>query len=166
MRKRESKETKDSENEIPEMNLDTKYSNNKIPVPENTEKLRKDMDKTKKEIDKLKNFIIKKYPFTKFLSILPPQAIKLFIDEEEVPKETEKFIQLYMVVPEEKFKEIPKIKKAVVEQIEKIQKDLKYPKGHEQKIWIQIKTPVDLWETCLDSKFELFGAIAMSFPLY
>ena len=178
MRKEESKETKDSENEIPEMNLDMKYSNNKIPVPENTEKLRKDMDKTKKEIEKLKNFIIKKYPFTKSLSILPPQAIKQFIDEEEVPKETEKFLQLYMVVPEDKFKEIPKIKKAVVEQIEKIQKDLKYPntlkgipkgaqaRGHEQKIWIQIKTPVDLWETCLDSKFELFGAIAMSFPLY
>jgi len=122
--------------------------------------MQKDMDKTKKEIDKLKNFIVKKFAFVKAVSILPPQGIKLFIDEEEVPKETEKFLHLHVIVPEEKFKEIPKIKKEIVEEIEKIQKDLK------QKIWLHIRTPVDLWEICLDSKFEMFSVIAMSFPLY
>jgi len=145
---------------IPEMNLDMKYSNKKNIIPENTEKIQKEMDKTKKEIDKLKNFIIKKYAFVKSISILPPQAIKQFIDEEEVPKETEKFMHLYVIIPEEKFKEVPKIKKEIVGQIELVQKSLK------QKIWVQIKTPIDVWEACLDSKFELFGAIAMSFPLY
>jgi predicted nucleotidyltransferase/uncharacterized protein (UPF0332 family) len=35
-----------------------------------------------------------------------------------------------------------------------------------QKVWLQVKTPVDIWENCLDGKFELTGAIAMSFPIY
>ena len=72
--------------------------------------------------------------------------MKAFIDEEEIPKETEKFIQLYVIIAEDKFKQIPKIKKEIVKQIETLK----------QKVWLQIKTPVDIWEMCLDSKFELF----------
>ena len=155
-----SANTENLNQEIPGMNIDRKYSEKKNPIPESTEKVQKEMDKTRKELEKLKNWIIKKYNFTKSLSILPPQAIKFFIDEEEVPKETEKFIHLYMIVPEEKFKEIPKIKTEVVKQIEAMQKSLKH------KVWVQVKTPVDLWETCFDSKFELIGAIAMSIPIY
>lgn len=154
---------------IPEMELNRKYADNKI-LPENPEKVQKEMEETKKELEKLKNFIVKKYPFTMSVSILPPQVIKRFIEEEEAPKETEKFIHLYVIVPEEKFKEIPKIKQEIVKQIEPLQKkspnNLKVTRGHEQKIWLHIKTPVDIWETCLDSKFELFGGVAMSFPLY
>jgi len=150
---------KKDDNEIPEMNLDRKYKNKKI-IPKNSDEIKKDMDKTKKELEKLKNFIVKKYPFTLSLSILPPQALKFFIDEEEIPKETEKYIQLFMIIPEKKFKEVPKIKKEIIDEIEKLQKNLK------QKIWLQVKTPVDIWEICLDSKFELLGGIAMSFPLY
>ena len=150
---------KKDDNEIPEMNLDRKYKNKKI-IPKNSDEIKKDMDKTKKELEKLKNFIVKKYPFTLSLSILPPQALKFFIDEEEIPKETEKYIQLFMIIPEKKFKEVPKIKKEIIDEIEKLQKNLK------QKIWLQVKTPVDIWEICLDSKFELLGGIAMSFSLY
>jgi len=145
--------------DIPEMNLDMKYSNKNI-IPESSDKMQKDMEKTKKEIEKLKSFIVKKYPFTQSISILPPSAIKFFIEEEEIPKEAEKFMHLCVIVPENKFKEISKIKKEILEQIGIIQKTLK------QKIWLQIKTPVDLWEICMDSKFELIGGIAMSFPLY
>ena len=139
---------------IPEMNLGEKYSN--APKIQDTNETKKKLEKTKKEFEKLKNFIVKKYPFTEAIGILPPQAIKRFIDEEEVPKETEKYVHLYVIVPEEKFKEIPKIKQEIVKQIETLK----------EKIWLQIKTPVDIWETCLDSKFELASAIAMSFPLY
>jgi predicted nucleotidyltransferase len=148
------------EQEIPGMELDRKYSDKKLPLPEETEKVQKEMDKTKKELEKLKSFIIKKYPYTQALSILPPQGIKFFLEEEEVPKETEKYLQLYMIVPEEKFKEIPKIKQEIVKQLDAVQTKLK------QKIWMQIKTPVDVWEICMDSKFDLVGAIAMSFPLH
>jgi predicted nucleotidyltransferase/uncharacterized protein (UPF0332 family) len=149
-----------ADEDMAEMGLDLKYSDKKKIIPEGAENLQKEMDKTKKEIEKLKAFIAKKYPFTQALGIIPPQAIKYFIDEEEVPKETEKFLHLLMIIPEEKFKEIHKIKKAVIEQLETVQKNLK------QKIWLQIKTPVDLWEICLDSKFEMIGAIAMAFPVY
>ena len=147
-------ENKDKD--IPEMDIDKKYSDKKPIIPENSTKVQKDMEKTKKELEKLKSFIIKKYPYTQSISILPPQAVKRFIDEEEIPKETEKSIQLYVVVPEEKIKEIPKITQEIVKQI----------KSLNQKTWIQVKTPIDIWENSLDSKFDLTSAIAMSFPLY
>jgi uncharacterized protein (UPF0332 family)/predicted nucleotidyltransferase len=143
------------ENDIPEMNLDNKYSNNKN-LQESPENAKKEFEKTKKELEKLKAFIIKKYPFTQMIGILPPASIKHFIEEEEVPKETEKYIHMYMVVPEENYKEHKKITEEIVKQIEELK----------QKIWVQIKSPVDLWETCLDGKFDLVGAIAMSYPLH
>lgn len=145
--------------EIPGMNLENKYKTN-IPSVEAPQEIQKEMDKTKKELEKFKSFILKKYPFTQALSILPTQAMKFFIEEEEVPKETEKYIQLYWLVTEDQFKNIPKLKQEVVKELESLQEKLK------QKIWIQVKTPVDIWELCLDSKFEIISAIAMSFPIY
>jgi predicted nucleotidyltransferase len=144
------------ENDIPEMNLDNKYSDNKDLMQESPEKTKKEFEKTKKEIEKLKLFILKKYPFTQMIGILPPNSIKHFIDEEEVPKETEKYMHLYIVIPEENYKDRKKITEEIVKEIEVLK----------QKIWVQIKSPVDLWETCLDGKFELVGAIAMSYPLH
>jgi len=147
---------KKQEQEIPGMEIDNKYSEKKPGIPESPDKLQKEMEKTKKELEKLKSFIVKKYNFVQAISILPPQSIKLFIEEEEVPKETEKHIHLQIIIPEEKVKEAGKIKQEVVKEIEKLK----------QKIWLHIRTPVDIWEICLDSKFELVGAIALSFPLY
>jgi len=141
---------------IPGMEIDRKYSEKKPGIPENPNKIQKNTEKTRKELEKLKTFILKKFPYTKILSVLPPQAMKVFIDEEEVPKETEKFIHLYMIIPEEKLKETPKIKKELIEKLETLK----------QKIWLQVKTPVDVWEACMDSKFELVNAIGMSFPMY
>jgi len=141
---------------IPGMEINHKYQEKNPAVPENPEEMKKEMEKTKKELDKLKATIIKKFPFTLSMSILPPQALKLFIEEEEIPKETEKHTHIYMIVPEEKLKEIPKIKEQIIKEIEKTK----------QKIWLQVKTPVDVWEICLDSKFDLLQAIAMSFPLH
>mgnify|MGYP001586562189 CR=1 FL=1 len=145
-----------SNTEIPEMNLNDNYSNKKTALPESPDKIKKEMEKTKKELEKLKGFIVKKYPFTQAVGILPPQSIKFFIEEEEVPKETEKHIHLLVIIPEDKIKEIPKLKQEVVKQIESMK----------QKIWLHVKTPVDIWDVCLDSKFELGSAISMAFPLY
>jgi predicted nucleotidyltransferase/uncharacterized protein (UPF0332 family) len=146
---------RDNSSDIPEMNLDDKYSTKKIPV-ENPEKIKKEMEKTKEEIEKIKSFILQKYSFVKAIGILPPQSIPRFIEEEEVPKETEKSIHLLVIIPEEKFKKLNEIKKGIVQEIEKLK----------QKIWLHILTPVDIWEICLDSKFDLSSAIAMSYPLY
>lgn len=142
--------------EIPGMNLDSKYSTQNKILPPDMDKLQKEMDKTKKELEKFKGYAVKKYPFVQAIGILPPQSIKLFIDEEEAPKETEKYIHIYMIIPEDKFKETSKIKSDLVKQMDSLK----------QKVWLHLKTPIDIWEICLDSKFELAGAIAMSFPLY
>jgi uncharacterized protein (UPF0332 family)/predicted nucleotidyltransferase len=153
--KKRSQDSKNSVEGIPEMQVE-KYSNKNPIISEQQTEIQKEMDKTKKELEKLKNWIIKKYPFTQSISILPPQAIPHFMREDEIPKETEKYIQLYMIVPEDKFKEIPKIKKEIIPELEKLK----------QKTWLQIKTPVDIWETCFDSKFDLMSSISMSYPLH
>ncbi|MEN7982058.1 MAG: nucleotidyltransferase domain-containing protein [Nanoarchaeota archaeon] len=149
-------EESNKNNSIPEMNIENKYSEDKPKIPENSTQAQKEMEKTKKEVEKLKNFIVKKYPFVQALGILPPQSIPVFIEEEEIPKEVEKHIHLYMIVSEDKLKEIPKIKQVIIQKIESLK----------QKIWLQIKTPIDIWEGCIDSKFEITNAIGMAFPLY
>jgi len=153
----------DVRNEIPEMNLDSDYSGKKLLTQDSPEKIQKNIEKVKGELEKVKSFIIKKYPFTEAIGILPPQALKSFVEEElgeNVPEaqmqKLVKKVHIYVVVPEEKFKEIPKIKKEIVGEVEKLKQDM----------WVYVKTPVDIWEICLDSKFELGTGIAMSFPLY
>lgn len=148
---------------IPEMNLDKNYSLKNNIIPENPEKDVKKMDKVKKELEKLKGFIVKKYPFVQSISILPPQSMKDFLEEEigdDIPKEKfeklQKKIHLFLIVPDDKEKKIPEIKKQIIEQIEKTK----------QEVWIHIKIPSEIWEVCTDQKFELYAVMAMSFPLY
>ncbi len=59
------------DNEIPEMNLDKKYSQKNPIIPQNTSEAQKEMEKTKKELEKIKEFIFKKFKFTKAIGILP-----------------------------------------------------------------------------------------------
>ena len=143
--------------EIPEMQegpVNANYSN--INLPQEQEKLKKEFEKTKKELEKLKNFIIKKYKFIQAISVLPPQSIKFFIEEEEAPKESEKHVHLNIIVPDDKEKEIPKIKKEILKEIE----------NSKEKVWLHIRSVSEIWEICMDQKFEITGAINMSFPLY
>ena len=142
---------------------ETAENASEIAQPKDERARQKEMERVKKKLEKLKSFILKKYSFTQSIGILPPQSIKRFIEEEEVPKETEKFIHLLLIIPEEKSKEIPRIKQEIIKQIEGSQAS---EKNHEQKIWLHIKTPADIWEICLDSKFHLSSAVSMSFPLY
>ena len=160
---RQTESKPESAQEIPGMNLDTKYSAKKPVLPEGTEKLQREMEKMKKEFDKIKAAIVKKYPFVQAIGIIAPQAVKLFIEDElgegvkaEELEKLQKKNHIYIIVPEEKFKEIPKIKKELIAEIDKIKKE----------VWLYLKTPVDIWEACLDSKFELVSAIGMSYPLY
>lgn len=143
-------------NKIPEMEAERKYSDKVPEMVKDSDKLKKEFDKTKAKLDKIKNHLVKKYPYVIAAGILPPQAIKIFVDEEEAPKETEKHVHMYVIIPEEKLKETKKIKEDLVKEIEKAK----------QKIWLHVRTPVDIWELCLDSKFDMVNAIAMSFPLY
>ncbi len=149
--------------DIPEMNL--KDYSPKNPVAENTSEVQEKINKTKKELEKFTKDLTKKHKFIQAMGIIPPQAVDKLIEEEvdeisRIPsQELEKLrkkTHLYVVIPENKFKEINKIKNDVVKEIEKAKLD----------IWLHLKTPVDIWETCLDGKFDVSDAIAMSFPLY
>jgi predicted nucleotidyltransferase/uncharacterized protein (UPF0332 family) len=146
---------------IPEMDLNKNYTSKKPIVPEVSEK-DKGTDKVKKELEKLKGFILKKYPFVQAISILPPQSIKEFIEEEtdnitkEQVEKLQKKVHINIIIPDDKDKKIPEMKKEIVAQIEKSKQDL----------WIYIRTPSEIWEICTDQKFELYAAISMSFPLF
>src|SRR3989344_6852812 len=102
-------------NDIPEMsNSKNKYSDAKsvqgasqIPS-EISEKAKQEMEEQKKKLEKLQKFIVKKYPYTEAIGILPPQAMSIFIEEENLdlqfPKmldEIKKSVHLYMIIPEE-----------------------------------------------------------------
>ena len=139
---------------IPGMETNDKYK--KPNLSQDQEKAKKEFEKTKKELEKLKNFIIKKYRFIQAISVLPPQSIKFFIEEEEAPKESEKHVHLSIIIPDEKQKEIPKIQKEIVKELEK----------SKEKVWLHIRPISEIWEICMDQKFELSSAIFMSFPLY
>ena len=143
-------------------NLNEQINNPKyIPaggMPEISEHEKKEIDKQKKELDKLKDNITKKYPFTIAIGILPQQYVPKIEQEENIPEseKNEKRIHIVHIVPEEQFKNIPKIKKELLE----LTKEMK------PKAWFHIITPVDIWNFLMDSRYDLSSAVAMAFPLY
>ena len=118
-----------------------------------------DFNKLKDKLEDFKKKIVKKYPFTKAIGILPPAAAIIFEEDENIPKEEaeKKPIHIIMLIPEDHFKELNKIKPEVV----------KFAKESGENLWIHIKTTeVDLWNYGLDSKYEFLDAISASFPLH
>ncbi len=78
-----------------------------------------DIDKLRKKLEAFKKAILKKFKFTKALSLLPNQAFQMF-EEEEIPQEfheelkKSKHLHLLMIIPEEEYKNLAKIKLEVV----------------------------------------------------
>lgn len=146
----------------PPKDLNQELNNSKyIPksdMPELSEAALKEVEKQKKELDKVKNWLVKKYKFTLSISLLPPQAVPKIEEEEDIPEaeRKEKRVHVVLLIPEDNFKEIPKIKKEILE----------YTKSIKPKLWFHIITPVDVWNFLMDSRYDLSGAVAMSYPLY
>jgi len=137
----------------------TSPSNYKKPeIPE--EKLPQDIEKLKSKLEAFKKALIKKFPFTRSLGLLPAKAFPMF-EEEEISQEHQeevkksKPLHMIMIIPEEEYKNLPKIKEEVV----------KFVKESGEKLWVHIKTEVDLWNYGLDSKFSFIDAISASMPL-
>jgi len=129
-----------------------------LPVSNSVDaELKKQMDKTKKEIDKFKAEIVKKFKYVEAIGIVPAQAAVKIEEEYEVPEEDvkKKLIHILTVIPEEKFKEIGKVRLEAI----------KLAKETNDKFWVHVMTPVDVWNLCLDSKFDIVEAFAMSFPV-
>ncbi len=126
--------------------------------PEEEEQIRKEMEKTKKKLEEIKKAIIKKFSFIEGIGIFHQQFAKRLEEEEEISKEEReaKPIHLLVIVPNDKEKEMVKIKQEIVN----IVKDSK------PKLWIHLKTNQDVWNYGLDSKFDFIEAIGMVLPLH
>ena len=118
-----------------------------------------DFNKIKTKLDKFKKEMLKKFPFIISLGILPMNASPLFEEDEGIPKEeaAKKPLHIIMVIPEEQYKNLSKIKPEVI----------KIAQQSGENLWVHVKTAeVDVWNYGLDSKFEFIDAIAASFPLH
>jgi len=118
-----------------------------------------DFNKLKTKLEGFKKKLLKKFPFTKALGILPPNSSPLFEEDEGLPKEAieSKPTHLMMIIPEEQYKNLNKIKPEVINLV----------KESGENLWVHIKSSeVDVWNYGLDSKFEFIDAISASFPLH
>ena len=135
------------------------YNPNAPKLPgEIPEEQKKEIDKTKQKLEEFKKEALKKFPFILAMGIIPPQAADRFDEELGLTPEEKKLkpMHLTVVIPEENYKDLPKIRPELI----KIVKDMK------PMVWINIITPVDLANYCLDSKYDISEAIGMSYPLH
>ncbi|MEM3405960.1 MAG: nucleotidyltransferase domain-containing protein [Candidatus Pacearchaeota archaeon] len=160
MNAEEKKQEKNNLDNIKDHSEIYKKISNQIP-----EKGKKELEleNVKKEIEKLKKEVIKKYSFVLAIGIIPPQANEKFVEEEieeELPKEEieqrKKLIHLAIIIPDEKIKELPKIKLDLIQKV----------KEYKQKVWLHFFSPNIIWEMCMDEKYDLVEALSMSFPLF
>jgi len=119
--------------------------------------VQKEMEKTRKDIEKFKKEIMKKFSYAEAIGILPVQASGKIEEEYEVPEEEckKKLIHVLLIIPETYFKEIGKVRLEAI----KISKEVN------PALWVHVMTPVDVWNLCLDSKFDIVEAFGMAFPV-
>jgi len=133
--------------------LEKKEIDEKIP-----EKIKEEIEKLRGKLNDFKKQILKKYNYIDSIGILPPQASQIIEEEEEVEKteKDEKLIHVLVIIPDEKEKELPKLKAEAIKIIQNIK----------PRIWLHIKTVKELWEICFDGKYPYIDAISMSFPVH
>jgi len=159
--KNKSKDTETSAEDAEITLDDKKYQNPNIPgnLPNQpSPKDEKEMQKIREKIDSLKKSILAKYKFINAICIIPPQAAEIFDDENELTeKEKEKKpMHLAVILPDDKEKEYNEVKVEII----------KLVKESKQNIWLNLFLEKDLWEICMDSKYDVIEAIGMGFPLH
>ena len=104
----------------------TPSMNNYQPQPQSVPQQAIDFDKIKTKLDELKKNIVKKYKFTISLSLLPGPAAPIIEEDEGIPKEISdtKPMYLMMIIPEEEYKNIPKIKPEIVKLIRETKENI------------------------------------------
>ncbi len=130
----------------------------KLSEKELYEQNKKQIDQLKGRIETFKKAILKKFSFISAIGLVPFQASKVFEEEEEIEKEAAKehLVHLSIIIPNEKEKEIPKIK---IEAIKLLQ-------NSKPKVWVHIFTANDIWEMASDGKHEMVEALSMSAPFF
>ncbi len=137
---------------VPKMNMGNLPMTNQID-----DALKTKMEKTQKDIEKFKGEIVKKIKGVEVIGVVPAQAAKKIEEEYEISEEDAKreLIHVLMIVSEKQFKNIGKIRVDAITTAKKIN----------DKFWVHIMTPVDVWNLGLDSKFDIMEALSMSFPI-
>ena len=154
-----NKVNKDSVEEKLAKDYAPKSSGSNLPISNQIdEALKKKMDKAQKEIEKFKGEIIKKVKGIEAIGIIPSQVAKKIEEEYEISEVDSKkgLIHLLVLIPESHFKDLGNIKLKAIEISKKIN----------EKLWVHVLTPVDIWNLGLDSKFDVMEAISMSFPVF
>jgi len=150
------------ENSQPQSLDDKKYQNPELKgakVPnQSTPEQEKEMQKVREKLEGLKKYICSKYKSVSAIGIIPPQAAEIFDEENELTKEEkkEKPMHLLITLPDDSEKEFNAIKVEIIKKI----------KETKQKIWLNLFLEKDLWEICLDSKYNIIEAIGMAYPLF
>jgi len=157
-------------------NSQNNLGNNEIPNPANYGNLakmpanmqdiekqippevKKEIEKTREQLQNFKKQLVKKFSYIDSIGILPPWASQIAEEEEEVIKEKkdEKLIHVVIILPDEKIKELPKVKAEAVNLV----------KNFKPRVWLHIKTRAMIWETSFDGKYQLIDGFALSFPLH
>jgi len=137
---------------IPKSKLGSFPMSNKID-----DALKKKVDKTGKDIEEYKKEILKKFGYIESIGIVPAQASKKIEEEYEISEEDSKkgLIHVLTIIPEKHFKEIGKVRLEAISLSKKIN----------NKLWVHIMTPIDIWNLGLDSKFDIMEAFSMSYPV-
>ena len=146
-------ETKKAEELLTKVREKEKPSEEKV-----SKESQKQIEQLKTKLEAFKKNIVKKFSFISAIGLIPPQAVKLFEEDDEIAKmaEKEKLMHIAVIVPNEKEKEIAKIK---MESIKSVQ-------GIKPKIWVHVFNVNEIWEMASDGKYDMVEAIAMSMPLH
>ncbi|MFH1358562.1 MAG: nucleotidyltransferase domain-containing protein [archaeon] len=153
--------SKNNSKEIEDTLDERKYQNPSLPsnvpnVPSSKDE--KEMQKVREKLDGLKKWICKTFKDVAAIGIIPPQAADMFDDENELTEEERKGKPMHLLVifPDDQEKEYNKIKVEILKKI----------KEEKQNVWLNLFLEMDLWEICMDSKFDVIEAIGMAFPLF
>jgi predicted nucleotidyltransferase len=118
---------------------------------------KKEQEKLQKKINNFKTEATKKYKFIEAIGIIPKASSKKIEEEYEIPESEAKrnLDHILVIVPEKHFKKITQIRLDIVNIAKKI----------DGQFWVHVMTPVDIWNLGLDSKYEIFEAISMAYPV-
>jgi uncharacterized protein (UPF0332 family)/predicted nucleotidyltransferase len=137
----------------------TKVREKEAPVEEEkiSKEAQKNIEQLKLKLESFKKNALKKFPYINAIGLIPPQASKLFEDEEETKKdEKEKLIHVAVIVPNEKEKDFGKLKLELIKMVQSIK----------PKIWLHIYPVSEIWEMASDGKYDMVEAISMSMPMH
>ncbi len=140
---------------------DRKYQNPELKdagVPAVSSKDEKEMQKMREKLEDFKKFILNKYKFVNAIGIIPPQAAVIFDEENELKEEEKKAkpMHLAIIMSDDKEKDFNKVRLEILKKI----------KEEKLNIWLNLSLERDLWDICLDSKYDVIEAIGMAYPLF